>query len=600
MHYKKFIKPMLSFLIFCSLSVTVCNASVRYVSQTGSSTLPYTSWATAADSIQKVINICNKGDTVIVANGVYKETLVIDSALTLLGSSMDSCFIDGTDLNGIGGGLNGEGITIKANNYLNIQNFHIKGKNIEPLTGVIAAYYNYFDGKNLYIENAWAGIGVLKGATIENCFFKNLYECIGTGSNHLDTFKIFNNVLLNNQGDGHGIGNGGGGIHYIYNNIILGLHTSLFTGIDLSLDNYSEVKNNLVANYQTNNYDGGQYTNGAVVENNVFLQNNNSYQKNDNISILGGDKSIVRNNIIAYAKRYGIVAGPNDTTFIDYNLLWRNGKTSNSLVKLGKNNVFADPMFNSDTIPLPEGNYDFHLQKYSPVIDAGDPQILDKDGKRSDIGMFGGDLGEVYSYMDLPPRIPQDISYFINTDSQKIKLSWQQNTEADFKNYKVYKDTLSNFNLDTTNKLLETDTSYFNDYYSNYPAKFYYKITAVDSHENESSPSQDIEVIITDIKEPKIKIISDYFLYQNYPNPFNPQTIIGFRIKDRNYVKLIVYDILGKLIKTLVNNIEEQGYHEVKFNAENLSSGIYLYRIEIVGENNIPKYSDMKKLILLK
>ncbi len=599
MHYKKFIKPMLSFLIFCSLSVTVCNASVRYVSHTGSSTLPYTSWATAADSIQKVINICNNGDTVIVANGVYKETLVIDSALTLLGSSMDSCIIDGTGLNGIGGGLNDEGKTIKASNYLNIQNFHIKGKGIEPLTDAITAFNDYFVGKNLRIENAAEGIGTLGGATLENSFFINVIYCITTSSSfNQDTFKVSNNIFISNQANGAGILNAGGGIHYINNNIIIGLYPSLFTGIDLSLDNYSEVKNNLVANYQTNNYDGGQYINGAVVENNVFLQNNNEYQNNDNIVISGTDKSIIKNNVIAYAKRFGIQTGAG--AVIDYNLFWKNTSAVNSTATPGENNILADPMFVKDTIPTEAMDYDFHLQKYSPAIDAGDPEILDKDGTRSDIGMYGGDLGNVYSYMDLPPRIPQDISYSINTDSQEIKLSWRKNTEADFKNYIVYKDTLSKFTIDTTNKLLETDTSYFNDYYSNYPAKFYYKITAVDSQGNESNPSQDIEVIITDIKEPKVKIVNDYFLYQNFPNPFNPQTTIGFRIKERSYVKLMVYDILGKLIKTLVNNIEEQGYHEVKFNAENLSSGIYLYRIEIVGENNIPKYLDMKKLIHLK
>ncbi len=581
---------LILFLLLIQSSIT---AQIRYVSKTGSSTPPYTSWATAADSIQKAINICNNGDTVIVANGVYKETLVIDSALTLLGSSMDSCIIDGTSLNGY------DGITVKVNNYLKIQNFHIYGKSIEPLTGVIGAQKNIFNGKNLMIENANTGIGITKGGTIEDCIFLNLKRCIYTSSSfNQDTIRIFNNVILNSQSDGGGINNAGGGIHYIYNNIILGLNPSLFSGIDLSLDNYSEVKNNLVANYEERNYDGGQYTNGAVVENNVFLQNNNSYQNNDNISISGTDKSIIKNNVIAYAKRYGIQTGAD--AVIDYNLFWRNNKIANSLIKLGENNVFANPMFLNDTIPLPDGNYDFHLQAYSPAINAGDPQILDKDGTRSDIGLFGGDLGAVYSYMDLPPRIPQDISYSINTDSQEIKLNWQQNTEADFKNYIVYKDTLLNFTKDTTNKLLATDTTYLNDYYSNYPAKFYYKITAVDNQGNESQPSQEIAVIITDVKEPKINIVNDYLLYQNYPNPFNPQTTIGYRIKERSYVKLMVYDILGKLIKILVNNIEEQGYHEVKFNAENLSSGIYLYRIEIVGENNIPKYSDMKKLVYLK
>src|SRR5690606_29275772 len=238
--------------------ISYCKAEIRYVSKTGTSTPPYLSWETASDSIQKAINICNNGDTVIVANGVYKETLVIDSAITLLGSSMDSCIIDGTGLDGIGGGLNGEGITVRVKNIFRIENFTLIGKEInKPLTAIVAAWDNLLKGKNLTIKNAREGLGMLKGGKLENCFFLNLISCISTSSAfNQDTFKILNNVLINNFGDGEGISNGGGGIHYIYNNIILGIHQSLFSGIDLSIDNYSEVKNNLVANYRFQNFDG--------------------------------------------------------------------------------------------------------------------------------------------------------------------------------------------------------------------------------------------------------------------------------------------------------------------------------------------------------
>jgi hypothetical protein len=54
------------------------------------------------------------------------------------------------------------------------------------------------------------------------------------------------------------------------------------------------------------------------------------------------------------------------------------------------------------------------------------------------------------------------------------------------------------------------------------------------------------------------------------------------------------------LIKVLVNQTLESGYYETEFNAENLSSGVYIYRIEVIGEGNIPRYSDMKKMIYLK
>src|SRR5690606_24441422 len=92
------------FLLLLSLYIVNCTfyieaqATIRYVSKPGTSTPPYTSWATASDSIQKCINICVDGDTIYVANGVYKENLVINTAISLIGSSMDSTVIDGTGL----------------------------------------------------------------------------------------------------------------------------------------------------------------------------------------------------------------------------------------------------------------------------------------------------------------------------------------------------------------------------------------------------------------------------------------------------------------------------------------------------------------------
>jgi len=89
-------------------------------------------------------------------------------------------------------------------------------------------------------------------------------------------------------------------------------------------------------------------------------------------------------------------------------------------------------------------------------------------------------------------------------------------------------------------------------------------------------------------------IINSYSLKQNYPNPFNPNTIIEYSIGKREYVKLDVYDFLGRLIANLVNKVQDAGTYKVSFNANNLSSGVYYYRIET--EN----YNESKQMILLK
>jgi hypothetical protein len=83
-------------------------------------------------------------------------------------------------------------------------------------------------------------------------------------------------------------------------------------------------------------------------------------------------------------------------------------------------------------------------------------------------------------------------------------------------------------------------------------------------------------------------------LSQNYPNPFNPSTNIGFRVADFGFVSLKVYDVLGREIATLINEKKQPGVYEVEFNASQLSSGIYFYKLQT--EN----HSSVKKMIYLK
>ncbi len=93
----------------------------------------------------------------------------------------------------------------------------------------------------------------------------------------------------------------------------------------------------------------------------------------------------------------------------------------------------------------------------------------------------------------------------------------------------------------------------------------------------------------------KGNIPTEYALYQNYPNPFNPSTVIKYQIPDNNTsVELKIYNILGKEVKTLVNEIQNSGIYEVLFNAANYSSGIYFCTIKAGS------FSATKKMILLK
>lgn len=97
----------------------------------------------------------------------------------------------------------------------------------------------------------------------------------------------------------------------------------------------------------------------------------------------------------------------------------------------------------------------------------------------------------------------------------------------------------------------------------------------------------------TNIEEPNA-IPTVYELKQNYPNPFNPSTIISFAIPTQGFVTMKIYDVTGRMIAQLVNETKSPGYYSVDFNATNLASGVYFYRLE---SND---FVDVRRMMLIK
>ena len=90
-----------------------------------------------------------------------------------------------------------------------------------------------------------------------------------------------------------------------------------------------------------------------------------------------------------------------------------------------------------------------------------------------------------------------------------------------------------------------------------------------------------------------------YTLHQNYPNPFNPVTTLRYDLPEDALVNIIIYDMMGRQIKTLINDHQAAGYRSLQWNATNnagspLSAGIYLYMIQ-AGD-----FMQTKKMVLLK
>ena len=95
------------------------------------------------------------------------------------------------------------------------------------------------------------------------------------------------------------------------------------------------------------------------------------------------------------------------------------------------------------------------------------------------------------------------------------------------------------------------------------------------------------------------QIPSIYTLHQNFPNPFNPATQINYDLPEDALVKVVVFDVMGRKVKTLMNESQSSGYHSLRWDAtndmdESISSGMYIYTIQARN------YRSSKKMVLLK
>ncbi len=586
-------RKLILFLFLSSVISHLSLAEVRYVSHSGSSTPPYISWETAADSIMSAINISSFGDTIYVANGVYEERVVMIPGLSLIGAGTDSCIIDTRNF------TSPQSVNVKSDCLL--KNFKILVQNSAQSlgTGIVVNYPNSVVEYNEVFNGGSEGIwcyntnSIIRHNKIMYCYWGTVIE--------------FNQPVIDSN--------------FYYVEIIAG------RAITPTLNSNPTIRGNTIIVDNDDNSARGYrsvFNSGANIYNNLFYslgsdqlidseqpENivNNVVIGNYNIGIFKNPGGVVKNNVVTKGNTGIRVAGGNPSPQIQYNDVFDN-LSDYINHNPDSTNLLVDPMVINDD-PT-QGGLDFHLQMYSPLIDAGDPDILDIDGSRSDIGLFGGPYGEKYTYRDLAPRAPVNLTALVDTNN--ILLTWNKNTEADFSHYNLYRDTTGNFQADSTTFVALIEDTFYIHIIPESIDNLYYKLTAVDSQGNQSEPSEELHIVLTGTLNNEESTINNYRLFQNYPNPFNPTTRIGYRLKESGYVKLYVYDIKGELIQTLVNQYQQGGYYEVEFNGENqgvsppasnktnhqLASGIYIYQIMVRGENSIPVFTDIKKMVYIK
>ncbi len=577
-------------------------ADYHYASHEGSNEYPYTSWETASDSIQLAIDAAEPGDTIYIGDGLWDEaTQVWTNSLALIGMGVDNTEWQNeitTQVKFYADTLLVEGISF-------INNYDIRfGSGISCLEhGHVEIYNNYFYGHA-------AGISGNLGGRIYNNYFENNWDALRT-SGIKDELTFNNNIIYLN------IAFGSVDIMDLYadtskfhirNNLFYrGRQGDVFTGWWTVETDTIFIHNNVI--YKRILGGGSGYYSSGLATNYIMFYNNTIDATSEDynpeiLHIVGIQESstdstmTLDNNIVANCE-VGVYTTTSETPpLVRYSNFYNiTEEYFHGPGEFLEGNVFTNPMF-VDTL-------DFHLQAFSPNIDAGDPNILDLDSSRSDIGAYGGPYGQTYEYQDLPPNIPDSLFVEVSAGNDTIYIRWLYNTETDFNRYYLHRDTIDNFEPTFSNLIAEPDTSIYFDTDFDLFHSYYYKVAAIDNQDNLSDYSSQVGVIFTGFDDFNTNLPKSVILHQNYPNPFNQNTIIRFYLPDIGIqpaeVRLEIYDILGRRVKMLVNERRYPGEHEVVWDGNSdsgntLSSGVYFYRLYVSGI----EFSKPKKLILMK
>ncbi|MEJ2194692.1 MAG: FlgD immunoglobulin-like domain containing protein [Ignavibacteriaceae bacterium] len=199
-----------------------------------------------------------------------------------------------------------------------------------------------------------------------------------------------------------------------------------------------------------------------------------------------------------------------------------------------------------------------------------------------------------------PIVIPVElIDFTANSESGEVTLNWSTSTETNNLGFQIERsDEHRNFEsvgfVNGSGTTTESQEYTFVDK-SVELGKYYYRLKQID-YDGSIDYSRVIEVSIT--------APMDYQLSQNFPNPFNPNTTIEFSIPINSVVVLTVFNLVGQEVVTLVNEEFGAGNYSVVWNGTDwkgsqVSSGVYLYEIKVIGING-GEYQKMKKMILLK
>lgn len=617
--FRLFLRFFPVFLVFVGITSSTdvfAQSSTYYVSPQGNDSNPGTQaqpWRTVKFAVTQTA----PGDNVLVEDGTY------DGPVIMTKSGTPEAYITLKSINKWGAKiqvLNGEGQEdgIKAAaSYLNIDGFEIY--DVAPGVGHLGNGVTVYDNHHVNIRN------------------NKIYDFGGSGiqAAHFDHVLIENNVVYNNakynpnQPSGISLWQAiavddAPGYHAIVRN------NRSYGNINLVPTNAGQTRDGngiLIDDFWNSTSDGSNviFPHRTLIENNlcydnggkgiqvfksdhVDIFNNTAYHNNHDeqnpgtwraeLSLAFGSDTIWRNNIgVAnpgegiLSWNRGILVARAGTAVWEDNITYNGVPGENSIhidnssvteqYVIDNNILGVNPQFNN------AGSLDFSLTVGSPAVNAGNDQIVSFIDINYLIRPQGAvDIG-AFEFNGEP--LPVELTAFDAVVSgSSVYLSWETASELNNAGFAVeiqasgrdFEEILFVEGQGTTN-----DEQTYKATLSNLASGSYgVRLKQVD-YDGTFEYSDTITVVVA---------AGTYHLAQSYPNPFNPQTQIQYALPLATHVTLEVFDLLGRSIRTLVDEPQIAGTYSVQFDAEGLPNGTYVYRL------TAGSFTETKSMILLK
>jgi len=214
------------------------------------------------------------------------------------------------------------------------------------------------------------------------------------------------------------------------------------------------------------------------------------------------------------------------------------------------------------------------------------------------IGLAAGDNGVIYKTItggENTPIAPTLISPSNNSINVSLTPTLFWSTVTGATSYNVLVSSMITFGNIIDSATVTTNQRTIPSGKLNIASTYYWKVCAINTYgAGPWSEVWNFSTILTDIKQIGTETPNFYRLYNNYPNPFNPMTKIRYDLPKNGFLKLVVFDVQGKEIETLVNMYQSAGMYEVLFDASEYASGVYYYRL------TTDEFSETRKMILMK